>query len=127
MGKEELEEKEMKEKLNIMRALTDEELDDYKTISSRSKHEICAITGCRMSDINQLIIQFETFVSIHSWVHRTKENGEPIPKSQQELFDRYKTNPVFPESVLKKRNRNIKFSKQQREKFMKYGASAIDV
>ena len=125
MGKEELEERDMKEKLNILRAFTEHELDDYTTLTGRSKHEICSIVNCEIKDINELIVQYETFVSMHTWVHRTRDKGEPIPKNQEELFERFKANPVFNDSILKKRNRKMKFSKKQKDAYMKYGHTSI--
>lgn len=115
----------MKAKINILQAFTDDELDDYTNLSSRSKLEICSVTGCQVEDINQLIVQFETFSGIHSWIHRAKNNGEPIPKTQEELFDRYRSNPVFAPSILKKRNRSLKFSQKQRDAYIKYGNSSL--
>ena len=125
MSKQEMEEKDIKKNVNILKAFTEEELDDYKIVNGNALNEITSISNCTIKDIQAMIIQYETFCNIHLWLHKVQDSGNPIPKSQEELYERFRANPEFIKTKAKKRNRNIKLSRKQREEYIKYGERAI--
>lgn len=125
MGKQESEEQELRDKLDILHAFTDEELDDYTCLTSRAKLDISRVTGCAPADINKMLMHFQVFSRMHAWLHRTRDAGEPIPKSSEELFERYKSSPINITENFKGRNRKIKLSKKQADIYYKYGERAL--
>jgi signal recognition particle GTPase len=125
MNKQEQEEKELKEKIKIMHAMTEEELDDYHLISGPSKLEISYVAKCQVAEINKIIGQYEQFLNIHTWLHDLQDSGNPLPNSQEELYERYQANPITTETRHKKRNRKFKFSTKQRKEYLKYGENSI--
>ena len=126
MSNNELEEGELKKNIHIMKAITDEELNDYTKIVGAVKHEIATLTDSNTIAIDNILRQYEMFKNLHGWLHKLKEKDLPIPTSQEELIDRFKAEAGSKKSkVLKFRNRKIKFSKKQKKDIQKIGYEKV--
>ena len=117
MGKNESQEKEMKSNLSILKALREEELDNYKLITHEVKLDVSSITGKSLTDINALLRNYEDIYTVYRWIRRERDMGKPLPKTSEELHERVAMNPINIKSIFKDFNRIPKYSKKQMENY----------
>lgn len=116
------EEEEYKNQIRILKALKDEELDNPDLLKDRViRRNICIVTECTIKELFELINNFSYFESVHRWIKNAEANGEPMPKSVEELIERYKANPTKINEIFSQKNRKQKNSKKQRIQYSKWG------
>ncbi|KAL4429158.1 hypothetical protein ABPG74_015186 [Tetrahymena malaccensis] len=74
----------------LLNAFTDEELIDPSKIASIQKKQIAMIAQCEVEDVNKLIHAFKNLQQAHAFLRRTKEKGQPLPESSEELQWRFR-------------------------------------
>lgn len=121
----EMEEEKIKRQLNILEAMVESELEDYHTIQERSKREICQITGCEERDIDVIIRNFEQILTLHGWLRRTREKDLPLPKSPQEMKERFSNDRYKIKSYFHYKDKNTFWSHKDKKIVKKWGYNAL--
>ena len=126
MNRNEKEEAQLKKELTILKAFREEELDDFNLLKDQiARRNICKITECSMKELTDLLEKYLMYESMHRWIKTTEKNREPMPKSFDELIERFRANPVTKKVIIPARNRKIVYSKKQRKQMQKWGYRGV--
>lgn len=105
----------------ILNAMHERELIDEKLVKGPVKKDIAAVSQTTVEEINSMLKNFDQLKNIHSWLKKTKENGEPLPANQEEMITRFRRDKPVTKSFLKFQYKRQTFSKRMMRQRMKWG------
>lgn len=105
----------------ILNSLFDHELVSDKKLDGKTKQEIAVVSQTTIEDVNTLIKNYEHLKSMHTWLKQTKENGEPLPQSQEELGHRFRKDKPLTKSYIKFKIKRKRYSKRMLRQRIKWG------
>jgi len=105
----------------ILNSFFDHELVSDQKLSGKTKKEIAIVSQTTIEDVNTLIKNYEHLRSMHSWLKTLKENGEPLPQSQEELGHRFRRDKPLTKSYIKFKIKRKRYSKRMLRQRIKWG------
>jgi hypothetical protein len=105
----------------ILNSFFDHELVSDKKLSGKTKQEIAVVSQTTIEDINTLLKNYEHLRSMHGWLKTVKENGEPLPQSQEELGHRFRRDRPLTKSYMKFKIKRKRYSRRMMRQRIKWG------
>ena len=93
--------KDLKLLKSIVEAMTDAELDNHDLINGVAKVRIAAAAGATTDDVARLLWNFKNSMVLAAWLQLLKKQGEPFPKTEQELLYRQENDLRFRRIAMK--------------------------
>ena len=80
----------------VLSAMYDEEKSYPEKLTKDKKKEICEVSQTEQADVKDVIDKFEQLFGFHKFLIKRRDRGEPMPDTQDELFDIYRyERPAF--------------------------------
>lgn len=93
--------------------------------SAEKRRDIAKVAECEISDVNNLIRNFSFMRDMQSWLKTKKENGQELPRDQDELKRKFrKERPINHKEKIRQKMGH-RWSKLDQKWNMKWSFAAV--